>query len=121
MKRARQVRLLLSALYELARYEMAIRSRGSGRIPTRRVRCAVTTGRRLQCWGANDSGQLGFDPADAPSSGKPVDVPGLPAAASVAVGLRHACAIAAGTGDVWCWGANAARRSGNVVRSPIGA
>jgi Transglutaminase-like superfamily len=32
MKRARQVRLLLSALYELARYEVNIRSRGSGRI-----------------------------------------------------------------------------------------
>ena len=41
MKRARQVRLLLSALYELARYEMAIRSRVSGRMLSQSKRQSV--------------------------------------------------------------------------------
>ena len=67
--------------------------------------CAVVDG-TVQCWGANDSGQLGFSPADAMWSSKPVDVPGISAASAVAVGLRHACAIVGVNGDVWCWGLN---------------
>jgi alpha-tubulin suppressor-like RCC1 family protein len=67
--------------------------------------CAVVDG-TVQCWGSNAAGQLGFNPADAQWSGKPVDVPGISAASAVAVGLRHACAIVGVNGDVWCWGSN---------------
>jgi Regulator of chromosome condensation (RCC1) repeat len=67
--------------------------------------CAVVDG-TVQCWGSNDSGQLGFSPTGAMWSGKPVEVPGIAAASAVAVGLRHACAIVGVNGDVWCWGAN---------------
>jgi hypothetical protein len=43
MKRARQVRLLLSALCELARYEVTIWSRGSGRILSQlKLQCVTT-------------------------------------------------------------------------------
>ncbi|MFL5310739.1 MAG: hypothetical protein ACJ79H_09845 [Myxococcales bacterium] len=67
--------------------------------------CAVADG-TVQCWGSNLSGQLGTSPASAPWSAKPVAVPDLPPAVSVSVGLAHACAILAGTGEVMCWGAN---------------
>jgi len=67
--------------------------------------CAVVDS-NVECWGSNDSGQLAVDPAGAPWSAMPVKVPGVPAASSVAVGLAHACAILAGTGEVMCWGAN---------------
>lgn len=73
--------------------------------------CAVVDG-KVQCWGSNSSGQLGVDPGPAPFSARPVVVPGLPAASSVAVGLGHACAIVAATGEVVCWGANLSRQLG---------
>jgi alpha-tubulin suppressor-like RCC1 family protein len=73
--------------------------------------CAVVDG-SVQCWGSNDSGQLGFDPAGAPFSARPVKVPGVLGASSVAVGAHHACAIVAGTGQVMCWGANDAGQLG---------
>lgn len=76
--------------------------------------CAVVDG-TVQCWGSNDSGQLGSSPADALWSAKAIDVPGVPPASSVAVGLQHVCAIAAGTRDVWCWGANESGQLGGVA------
>jgi hypothetical protein len=76
--------------------------------------CAIVSG-SVQCWGSNSSGQLGTDPTGAGWSAKPVDVPVIPAASFVAVGLGHVCAIAAGTGDVWCWGANDSGQLGGVT------
>ncbi|TMB08565.1 MAG: hypothetical protein E6J64_01490 [Deltaproteobacteria bacterium] len=73
--------------------------------------CAVVEG-SVDCWGSNDSWQLGTDPAGAAWSARPVPVPGVPVAGSVAVGLRHACAILAGTGEVMCWGANGSAQLG---------
>ena len=73
--------------------------------------CAVVEG-SVECWGSNDSWQLGTDPAGAAWSARPVPVPGVPVAGSVAVGLRHACAILAGTGEVMCWGANGSAQLG---------
>lgn len=70
--------------------------------------CAVFTDGSVRCWGRNDVGQLGFSgsPGCAPSpcERKPVRVPSVPAAKLVAVGARHACAVTAVTGEVWCWG-----------------
>jgi alpha-tubulin suppressor-like RCC1 family protein len=75
--------------------------------------CAVVEG-AVQCWGANDSWQLGTDPAAAGWSARPVAVPGVAGAGSVAVGLKHVCAILAGTGEVMCWGANGSQQLGVV-------
>jgi alpha-tubulin suppressor-like RCC1 family protein len=76
---------------------------------------------KVQCWGSNDAGQLGTSPTGATWSATPVVVPGLPAANSVAVGGHHACAILAGTGEVWCWGANSAGQLGDNTTTPHGA
>ncbi|HKC59950.1 MAG TPA: hypothetical protein VKB92_07680 [Myxococcales bacterium] len=73
--------------------------------------CAIVEG-SVQCWGSNDSGQLGFSPTGALWSAKPVPLPGVSAAGAVAVGLKHACAILAGTGEVMCWGANGSAQLG---------
>jgi hypothetical protein len=64
--------------------------------------CALTATGTVECWGANDVGQLG----DGSSTDRaaPVPVP-LPAPASqVAAGYSHTCAVAAG--QVYCWGDN---------------
>jgi len=82
--------------------------------------CAVVDG-TVQCWGSNDSGQLGTSSTGAQWSAKPVTVPGLPPASSVAVGGHHACAILAGTGEVACWGANLAGQLGDGTTTPQGA
>ena len=78
--------------------------------------CAVVEG-AVQCWGSNDSWQLGTDPRGglAGWSARPVSVPGIPTAGSVAVGLKHVCAILSGTGgEVMCWGANGSVQLGVV-------
>jgi alpha-tubulin suppressor-like RCC1 family protein len=82
--------------------------------------CAVVDG-RVQCWGSNDSGQLGMSSTGALWSATPVAVPGLASASSVAVGGHHACAILAGTGEVACWGANANGQLGDGTTTPHGA
>jgi len=76
--------------------------------------CAIVES-SVRCWGSNDSWQLGTDPGGAGWSAKPVPVPGVPAAGSVAVGLKHVCAILAGTGEVSCWGANGSAQLGVAV------
>ncbi len=80
--------------------------------------CALVAG-SVRCWGSNDQGQLG-SPAGPLSqwSATPVTVPDLPAAASVAVGQQHACAILAGNGAVACWGANGSGQVGSAAPQP---
>ncbi len=63
---------------------------------------------KVQCWGANDHGQLGLGTATAsialPQTNA-VDLGGDYYARSVAVGMLHSCAILDG-GSVKCWGDN---------------
>ena len=80
--------------------------------------CAVVAG-KVECWGSNGSGQLGLDPAVAPFKDRPIEVPGVGTASSVAVGLGHACAILAGTGGVVCWGANLSLQLGAAGSGPV--
>jgi alpha-tubulin suppressor-like RCC1 family protein len=64
--------------------------------------CALVAG-AVQCWGANQRGQLG-DGSNA-SRHTPAPVTGLPGEVTALVaGSNHSCALAAGA--LYCWGAN---------------
>lgn len=78
---------------------------------------------RVWCWGRNDSGQAGSDPATSIACDLgsmmslacepvPVEVSGLEGAIDIDVGLFHSCA-ALGDGSVRCWGLNQAGQLGN--------
>jgi alpha-tubulin suppressor-like RCC1 family protein len=67
--------------------------------------CALSQDHSVWCWGLNDAGQVGQDPAVIPAISVPVQVTGLPAAVALAAGQDHACALAQ-IGTVWCWGNN---------------
>jgi len=74
--------------------------------------CALVSGGKVDCWGRNDSGQLG----DGTLAGKtkPVAVVGLTAAvASFSTMLHHACAIVLPARGVRCWGDNTSGQLGN--------
>jgi alpha-tubulin suppressor-like RCC1 family protein len=77
--------------------------------------CAVGTGGRVWCWGANAQGQRGDGTQTARSL--PNEVTGFGGArmATVAAGTSHTCAAAAPAsgGGVWCWGANQAGQLGD--------
>lgn len=75
--------------------------------------CLVAADHTVWCWGQNDVGQLGADPAKAPQScGSthlpcnpiPTQVDGLEGVLTVAAGKDFACALS-GT-KIWCWGGN---------------
>jgi alpha-tubulin suppressor-like RCC1 family protein len=71
--------------------------------------CAIAGG-ALRCWGTDRFGQLG-DGAPGVNQGAPVDVVGIAGATAIAVGTDHAC-VALDTGEVRCWGSNAAGQLG---------
>ncbi len=65
--------------------------------------CALFSDGTVECWGLNDSGQLGD--ATMTNSPVPVVVAGLKDAVAIAAGYASACALRAG-GTVECWGTN---------------
>lgn len=68
--------------------------------------CAITTGRRLFCWGKGDQGQLGVGP-DLGTQSLPTEVAGARTNwTSVSAGLQHTCGRRA-TGRIYCWGDDA--------------
>jgi alpha-tubulin suppressor-like RCC1 family protein len=73
--------------------------------------CAILSDDELECWGANNVGQLGLGyttplgATETPSV--PAIVPtGSPAVAQVATGAAHACALYSENAGIRCWGAN---------------
>ena len=66
--------------------------------------CAVEAG-SVYCWGRNDHGQLGVDPAITTDSPIPVLVPGLSGVISVEAGLYHTCVVLSDD-TTRCWGRN---------------
>jgi alpha-tubulin suppressor-like RCC1 family protein len=67
--------------------------------------CALTAEGGVQCWGANESGQLGNNSAAA-SAAKPVRVTGMgKGAESLTAKGGHSC-VRMETGAVMCWGDN---------------
>jgi alpha-tubulin suppressor-like RCC1 family protein len=69
--------------------------------------CAVLDGGSVQCWGANESGQLGDGTTT--DSRVPALVQGLPPAAEVRAGEAHTCARLRNS-TVACWGNNDAHQ-----------
>jgi alpha-tubulin suppressor-like RCC1 family protein len=64
----------------------------------------VPSAAAIQCWGGNDSGELGNDTTSTTTT--PSDVIGLAAAPlDVSVGVGHSCAVVSG-GALQCWGSN---------------
>ena len=69
--------------------------------------CALSVDGQVTCWGANDSGQLGYGHPwaigddEPPSDAGPVDVGG--SVVSLAAGARHTCALLENN-RIRCWG-----------------
>ena len=82
--------------------------------------CTVVYSGQVMCWGANESGQLGFgsDGTALPVGRTANLVASLENVQMVALGLRHSCALVASTGAVWCWGSNTHREIGQYAEGP---
>jgi alpha-tubulin suppressor-like RCC1 family protein len=73
--------------------------------------CAILATGAVKCWGRNERGQLGN--GQTTTTNTPVDVSGLPGAATaIAAGTLHSCALLA-NGRLKCWGANDTGQLGN--------
>lgn len=79
--------------------------------------CAVRSDRSAACWGKDDVGQLGDGSRTAHPRTQPVDVAGLEAVKSVALGEAHTCARLF-DGTLRCWGANEAGQLTNGTTAP---
>jgi alpha-tubulin suppressor-like RCC1 family protein len=71
--------------------------------------CALLQDGTVQCWGENDSGQIGNTLA---YSNVPITVAGISNAVGISAGTYHSCALLA-NGTVQCWGRNANGQLGN--------
>jgi alpha-tubulin suppressor-like RCC1 family protein len=71
--------------------------------------CALTVTGQVQCWGANDRGQVGVSGGDVHSA---VPVAGISNAVAIASGNKFNCALIAG-GSVRCWGDNSSKQLGD--------
>jgi alpha-tubulin suppressor-like RCC1 family protein len=65
--------------------------------------CAILSSGGVQCWGQNQSGQLGNGTTT--NSSVPVNVTGISTATTIAVGSAHVCVTLSG-GTTKCWGSN---------------
>jgi alpha-tubulin suppressor-like RCC1 family protein len=74
--------------------------------------CAVTIDGSVQCWGANERGQLGDGSARRQVA--PVRVAAELSFASVGAGLSQTCGVTR-TGDVYCWGNDASGQLGDAT------
>jgi alpha-tubulin suppressor-like RCC1 family protein len=97
------------AVWGLAGFTAGI-SAGSG------FTCVVLSSGGIKCWGENDHGQIGNGSMD--DQTVPVDVSGLSGAASLSLGLDHACA--GNSSGAFCWGLNAYGQLGNGTTTDSG-
>jgi alpha-tubulin suppressor-like RCC1 family protein len=75
--------------------------------------CARHAGGIIQCWGANESGQLARPPGTTFSNWEARAIFQARIYGSLGAGRAHACATSAGV--VYCWGANNAAQLGRVT------
>jgi len=78
--------------------------------------CALRAGGGIDCWGADNEGQLGDGTAN--STPTPVAVDGISKAIAVSAGNLHTCALLA-SGGVNCWGYNDFGQLGNGTAPDI--
>lgn len=75
--------------------------------------CALRAGAvSVWCWGTNDRGQLGADPALLPQRVHAAAVPGLTGITSLGASDGLSCAVK-NDGSAWCWGRNEAGQLGD--------
>lgn len=79
--------------------------------------CAVRASGAIDCWGANDAGQLGRGFTGAPAF-VPGQVPGITQAQQVHTRGAHSCALLADA-TVQCWGPNASGQLGRGTMTPF--
>ena len=72
--------------------------------------CALMQNKTVQCWGANDKGQLGINSTTSYST--PQKVVGITDVRQIATATDHTCALTT-TGYVYCWGLNNSGQLGN--------
>ena len=77
--------------------------------------CALLSDGSVQCWGANESGQLGDGTLDGRAHAAPVL--GLTKAKAIAAGGGHSCALLE-DGSVACWGTNERGQLGDGTHDP---
>ena len=77
--------------------------------------CALLANGGVDCWGQNDSGQLGN--SNTQQRNVPDTVSGLQDAVAVDMGDDHACAVRA-EGSAVCWGANSSGDLGAATADP---
>lgn len=77
--------------------------------------CAISAGKTVRCWGANEAGQLGRGNTSAGAATTVADTLNVSNAVHVAAGGEHSCAILA-DGTVQCWGLNERGQLGDGTR-----
>lgn len=92
--------------------------------------CALTSAGQAWCWGRNAGGQLGDSSASATTVPVQVLHPSGVTFTAITAGNSHSCAVAATSGQAYCWGYNADGRLGDsttnlglmpVAVKPVGA
>ncbi len=78
--------------------------------------CALSTDRRVYCWGSNDLGQLGDGTTARRLAPTPAVLPEIEFVA-VAAGQRFTCAVSV-EGTAYCWGGNHAGQLGRGIITP---
>jgi alpha-tubulin suppressor-like RCC1 family protein len=78
--------------------------------------CAQTSA-GFECWGYNSSGQVGDNTTTTRYASTPINTSaGAPITyTDASLGAAFTCAVASGTGQIWCWGNNGSEQLGGAT------